>query len=157
MASFFTLILFSFFYVLYKKVSFSIIFKYLSITSFFILAIWLYTSNITGGMLNNRYTGKNAIGVQKDITTGRIDIFEIQFDNFLNNPLGIGVGNGKYERLKRSDSQVAGTGLGLAISKAVMLAQNGDIRVSNHPEGGAEFVVIFPKYKAADSGRSEFS
>ncbi len=52
-------------------------------------------------MLNNRYTGKNASGVQKkDITTGRADIFAVQFENFLANPLGIGVGNGKYERKK---------------------------------------------------------
>ncbi|MFK8059952.1 MAG: O-antigen ligase family protein, partial [Polaribacter sp.] len=102
-ASFFTLILFSIFYVIYKKISISILFKYLAISSFFIFSIWLYTSDITGGMLNNRYTGKNAIGTQSDITTGRIDIFKVQFDNFLDNPLGIGVGNGKYERQKKTE------------------------------------------------------
>lgn len=100
-ASFITLILFSLFFIIHKRVSLNIIFKYLFTAGFFILAIWLYTSNITGGMLNNRYTGKNARGVQKDITTGRLDILELQVDNFLDNPLGIGVGNGKYERLKR--------------------------------------------------------
>ena len=98
--SFITLLVFSLFYILYKKIAFSVLLKYIFIAGFFIVAVWLYTSNITGGMLNNRYTGKNAVGIQKDITTGRIDIFEVQFDNFLKNPLGIGVGNGKYERLK---------------------------------------------------------
>ena len=63
----------------------------------------------------------------------------------------------KYERLKRSDSQVAGTGLGLAISKAVMLAQNGDIQVTNHPHGGAEFTIIFPQYKASENERSRLA
>ena len=96
------LIAFSFFIVLYKKISGQILFKYLLIMSFFIVSIWIYTSNITGGMLDNRYTGKNARGVQKeDITTGRGDVLAFQFTNFLENPLGIGVGNGKYERMKK--------------------------------------------------------
>ncbi len=95
------LIVFSFFYLLHKRVSIGVFFKYILTAGFFILAIWIYTSGITGGMLNNRYTGKNASGVQKkDITSGRADIFAVQFENFLVNPLGIGVGNGKYERKK---------------------------------------------------------
>lgn len=98
-----SLLLFSFFFLLYKKVSLNTLFKYFLVSVFFTLSIWIYTSDITGGMLNNRYTGKNAIGVQKDITTGRIDIIEVQLENFLKNPLGIGVGNGKYERLKRGE------------------------------------------------------
>ena len=102
-----TLIIFSFFYLLHKKVSFSLLTKYILVGGFFVFAIWIYTSNITGGMLNNRYTGKNALGVQKDITTGRGDILQVQFDNFFNNPLGIGVGNGKYERLKKGENITA--------------------------------------------------
>ncbi|MDX6746055.1 O-antigen ligase family protein [Polaribacter sp. PL03] len=98
-----SLLLFSFFFLLHKRVSFKTLFKYFLVSVFFTLAIWIYTSGITGGMLNNRYTGKNAIGVQKDITTGRIDILEIQLENFLENPLGIGVGNGKYERIKKGE------------------------------------------------------
>lgn len=91
---------FSVFFILYKKVSLAILFKYIATSAFFIIAIWLYTSDVTKGMLNNRYTGKNALGVQQqDITTGRLDIFEVQLDNFLDYPFGIGVGNGKYERL----------------------------------------------------------
>lgn len=58
-------------------------------------------------MLNNRYTGKNASGVQKeDLSSGRSDIIKGQFKNFLENPLGIGVGNGKYARLQ--EVQVTG-------------------------------------------------
>jgi K+-sensing histidine kinase KdpD len=50
----------------------------------------------------------------------------------------------KYERLKKKDAQIAATGLGLAICKAIMKKQEGDIKVENHPEGGAEFTVWFP-------------
>ena len=53
----------------------------------------------------------------------------------------------KYERLRKTDSQVAGTGLGLAISKAVMEKQGGSITVQNHPEGGAVFTLTFEDYR----------
>lgn len=53
----------------------------------------------------------------------------------------------KYARLQKEDSQVAGTGLGLAIAKAVMDAQGGWIRASNHPEGGAEFTFSLPQWR----------
>ena len=56
----------------------------------------------------------------------------------------------KYERLRQSDSQVAGTGLGLAISKASMEKQNGYVKVKNHVEGGAEFIIWFPKFRRID-------
>ncbi len=49
----------------------------------------------------------------------------------------------KYERLNHTDSQVAGTGLGLAIARSVMEAQGGSITVGNHPDGGAEFTLVF--------------
>ena len=50
-------------------------------------------------MLDNRYAGKNASGVQKeDISSGRVDILAEQIKSFTENPLGIGVGNGKYKR-----------------------------------------------------------
>ena len=66
------IISFVIFYTLFKKVSFGIFISYAGLTVVFIVSIWLYTSNITGGMLVNRYAGKNAKGVQKkDITSGR--------------------------------------------------------------------------------------
>ena len=94
-----SIIIFSFFYILSQKGSLQMFFKYLITSLIFFVSIWIYTSNVTGGMLDNRYAGKNARGVQKeDITSGRIDIINIQFKNFLSEPLGIGVGNGKYKR-----------------------------------------------------------
>ena len=93
------IISFAFFFILYKKISFRILLKYIFIVGFFIVSIWLYTSNVTKGMLDNRYTGKSAKGFKtEDVTSGRADIFELQFENFIDNPLGIGVGNGKFKR-----------------------------------------------------------
>lgn len=56
----------------------------------------------------------------------------------------------KYARIHKQDRQVAGTGLGLAISKAVMQAQSGNIKVANHPEGGAVFTLYLPKWRLED-------
>lgn len=96
----FALIAFSFFYILYNKGSLTTIIKYFVTGFVFIIAIWVYTSNLTGGMLENRYSGKNAKGVQKkDISTGRVAIFESQMKNFVKKPMGIGVGSGKFLRL----------------------------------------------------------
>ena len=101
------LILFSFFFILHKKTSFIVLFKYLLISGVFIFSIWIYISGITGGMINNRYAGENASGIKKDdISSGRGDILAIQGANFLANPLGIGVGNGKYARLKNEGGHV---------------------------------------------------
>ncbi len=74
------------------------LFKYLIIMSCISVGIWLYTSNVTGGMIENRYTGKNASGVKKeDVSAGRVDIFQAQLAAFYSSPIvGIGVGGGKY-------------------------------------------------------------
>jgi len=93
------IISFVIFYSLFKKLSFGAFISYAGLTAVFIVSIWLYTSNITGGMLDNRYAGKNASGVQKkDITSGRGAILNEQIASFVENPIGIGVGNGKYKR-----------------------------------------------------------
>lgn len=95
----FVFVCFSFFYTISQKRSLQLFFKYVLIGCVFSLAVWTYTSEATGGMLDNRYAGKNARGVQKeDISSGRIAIFTEQFKSFFNHPLGIGVGNGKYKR-----------------------------------------------------------
>lgn len=95
------LIVFAVFYALSNKNYVTIFFKYIIMALLFITAIWVYTSEVTGGMLTNRYTGKSASGVQKkDMTSGRTKIISYQYDNFMENPIfGIGVGNGKYSRI----------------------------------------------------------
>lgn len=94
------LVVFSIFYIISNKNSLQVFFKYVAVAITFSVAIWVYTSDVTGGMLDNRFTGKNASGIQKaDVSSGRIDIFEEQIKSFISNPLGIGVGNGKYKRL----------------------------------------------------------
>jgi two-component system sensor histidine kinase KdpD len=62
----------------------------------------------------------------------------------------------KYTRLQRQDHQVAGTGLGLALARAAMRGQGGDIRVSNHVDGGAVFTLSWPQWRvmAATGGKS---
>ncbi|WP_152287192.1 O-antigen ligase family protein [Flavicella marina] len=104
--AFFIFVLFMFFY---KKDLIKIIFKYVLIGFVALVAIWLYTSDVTGGMLDNRYTGKNARGEQKeDITSGRLDIMSTQFENFYKSPwFGIGVGNGKYLRMESDEGVTA--------------------------------------------------
>jgi O-antigen ligase len=98
------IISFVIFYTLFKKVSLGTFISYAGLIVVFIVGIWLYTSNITGGMLDNRYTGKNANGVKKkDISSGRLDILNEQIASFTDNPLGIGVGNGKYKRQEAID------------------------------------------------------
>lgn len=95
---------FLFFYILYKKISFGDIFKYGLLVITFIGGIWLYTSDLTGGMIVNRYQSKDRTGKRKELTTGRAGLFKAQLDGFKEAPLfGIGVGNGKYKRLKEGD------------------------------------------------------
>ncbi len=95
-----SVLFFLIFYLISQKQDFKLLLKVTGVSIFVIVGIWLYTSNITGGMLDNRYTGKNSRGVQKkDITTGRLDILKEQWNSFYESPIiGIGVGNGKYKR-----------------------------------------------------------
>lgn len=84
------------------------LFKYFFISAILLIGVWIYTSNITQGLINNRYIGQNAIGKQKDIVTGRGKILEMQLDNFYKYPFfGIGVGNGKYLRASQGGEVVA--------------------------------------------------
>lgn len=104
---FIAIVAFALFYFLSQKSSLKTFIKYVTIALIFIMSVWIYTSNITGGMLDNRYTGKNAKGIKnKDITSGRVDILKKEIDFFIESPLGIGVGNGKYKRELNSGSHV---------------------------------------------------
>ncbi len=53
----------------------------------------------------------------------------------------------KYHRLNKQDTNVAGTGLGLAIARIIMRAQGGNIRATNHPDGGAVFILSFSNWR----------
>jgi hypothetical protein len=99
---------FALFYILNQKDSLKTFFKYLSMGGLFLFVVWIYTSNITGGMIDNRYAGKNARGIQKeDISSGRVNIIKNQFDSFFVSPLGIGVGNGRFKRLLSDEGVTA--------------------------------------------------
>ena len=102
------LIFMAFFFVLYKK-NYRKLFQYMLVTAVFIFGIWLYTSNITGGMIYNRYTGRNASGIKKaDATAGRSKIITTQLESFQNAPIfGIGVGNGKFQRELKGENITA--------------------------------------------------
>ena len=88
--------------VLHKRLTFKKLFLYTSVSFALFIGVWLYTTNITGGLILNRYAGKNAKGVQKkDASAGRGAIFEAQLESFRESPFfGIGVGNGKYKRME---------------------------------------------------------
>jgi O-antigen ligase len=94
------ILLFSFIYLLSKKNNFIRMTKYFSFLIILSIPIWLYTSSVTDGMVDNRYANKNARGVlKKDISAGRIDIFKAEWNGFIENPFfGIGVGTGKFVR-----------------------------------------------------------
>ena len=64
------------------------------------LGIWIYTISFSGGLIENRYTNRDASGRQKDdFTTGRSDLVQSELLAFKENPiLGIGVGNNKQFR-----------------------------------------------------------
>ena len=71
--------------------------------------IWTLSLIQSGGLIENRYTNKNAKGVEKeDITTGRLDIAETEFDSFLTHPFfGVGMGQMKFIRLDDTGIQAA--------------------------------------------------
>lgn len=102
------ILVFIIFFTISQKGSKVNIVKYLFLGFVFALTVWFYTSSVTGGMISNRYTNKNKQGVKKeDITTGRKDILLNQLTTFLETPLGIGVGNGKYNRLHSGEKVTA--------------------------------------------------
>ncbi len=60
---------------------------------------------------------------------------------------GPGIATDHIEKIFESfyTTKVRGMGMGLAINRTIIRDHNGTISVSNHPEGGAEFVVTLPK------------
>ena len=100
---------FSFFYIFSVKDKFNQLIKYTGIVALFGIVLVSYTSYKTDGMLINRYTNKNSLGMEKkDISTGRITLFVTEFEAFLDNPFfGIGVGGAKYYRQDKLDKRAA--------------------------------------------------
>lgn len=51
-----------------------------------------------------------------------------------------------FERFYRGKHSIAaGFGIGLALSKTIITRQGGTIKAKNHPQGGAVFMIRFPK------------
>jgi O-antigen ligase len=66
--------------------------------------LWGAVVAVTGGLIVNRYAGKNAVGEEKDLTTGRADIISTELEAFYEDPfLGVGVGMGKFFRIEEAD------------------------------------------------------
>lgn len=72
-------------------------------------SVWLYASNRTSGLIENRYANENAMGVAKeDVTTGRKDLFLTEFEAFIESPIvGIGVGKNKNYRFDKTGKVAA--------------------------------------------------
>ncbi|QTY27248.1 O-antigen ligase [Flavobacterium sp. CS20] len=73
------------------------------------IAVWSVTLVATNNMLYNKYTDRNARGIkQGDLTTGRVEIAETEFEAFFKNPIfGIGVGMAKFYRAKTEGIKAA--------------------------------------------------
>jgi signal transduction histidine kinase len=56
-----------------------------------------------------------------------------------------------FERFWRGEKSKEGAGLGLAIVRRIMSALGGSVFVSNGPEGGARFSLVFPDFAVTDS------
>lgn len=70
---------------------------------------WLFTSIQTMGLIDNRYTNRDAAGrLKQDITTGRSELISSELEAFYQEPLtGIGVGKIKEFRFERSGTLAA--------------------------------------------------
>ena len=68
------------------------------------IGVWFYTLTQTSGLIENRYSNKNALGVEKeDISTGRKELFMLEVDAFFESPIfGIGIGKNKEYKFQRT-------------------------------------------------------
>ncbi len=56
-----------------------------------------------------------------------------------------------FDRFYRGrDASTAGYGIGLALCKTIITRQGGTITAKNHPDGGAVFIICFPKHAACN-------
>ena len=73
------------------------------------LGTWVLSSVQTNGFIDKRYANENAMGIEKDdVTTGRGDLFLLEFNEFMENPgLGVGVGRVKDIRFQKTGVHAA--------------------------------------------------
>ncbi|MHA6279870.1 O-antigen ligase family protein [Salinimicrobium sp. CAU 1759] len=71
--------------------------------------IWGFSVFQSGGLLDNRYTNKDAAGrLKDDITTGRAELVQTELEGFYNNPVtGVGVGRAKILRVQEVGYEIA--------------------------------------------------
>ena len=98
----------TFYYITNLKTKAKTIFKILGVLGVLVF-IWTLTLLQSGGLIENRYTNKDALGREKeDITTGRVEIINTELDAFFEHPfLGVGVGNMKFIRLEETGIKAA--------------------------------------------------
>ncbi|KAB1067050.1 O-antigen ligase family protein [Tamlana haliotis] len=71
-----------------------------------IVLIWLVSSIQTSGYLDKRYANQDAAGREKeDVTTGRVDLFTQEFNEFLDHPF-FGVGVGKIKEIRFNETGI---------------------------------------------------
>ncbi|GAB1309271.1 O-antigen ligase family protein [Urechidicola sp. KH5] len=100
----FSIVILGSFLIYARKDSVKIFVKFLGFGLVFLIILFIYTMNATEGMLQNRYTNKNASGVEKaDITSGRLEIIDTELIGLFENPIfGLGVGSSKYRRYEET-------------------------------------------------------
>jgi hypothetical protein len=88
--------------------------KSLIVTSFLLLllassAIWIVSSEQTGGMIDKRYANEDKKGKKKeDVSAGRVDLFMGELEGFINEPfLGVGASGMKELRIQTEGKVVA--------------------------------------------------
>ncbi|WP_158844227.1 O-antigen ligase family protein [Algibacter sp. L1A34] len=83
----------------------------ISVFFFLVIAVvtWGFSTIQTNGFIEKRYANQNAVGQEKDdVTTGRGDLFLLEFEEFKNNPFfGIGVGRAKEIRFQKTGIHAA--------------------------------------------------
>lgn len=74
-----------------------------------VLMTWSVAASQTNGLIENRYTNKDALGREKeDVSTGRGELFLREFEGFINHPfLGVGANGMKQVRLEEEGKIIA--------------------------------------------------